>query len=128
MLEYKTQIVKLKNGIDLVANVSTSGLENYILEEPMEFAIDYRGSGAGLSMRHWLPVQLVKKNSVEVKSDDIMCFIEPDDQFAEYYVNTIEKIKQLLSVKNSVYDMTDEEINEVMNNIEDIKNDGYLLH
>ena len=61
MPEYKTQIIKLQNGEDLIANVTLNGV-NYILEEPMEFAIDERSRESGLIMRHWLPVQLLKKN------------------------------------------------------------------
>jgi hypothetical protein len=37
MLEYKTQIIKLQNGEDLIANVSIDGLHHYILDEPMAF-------------------------------------------------------------------------------------------
>ena len=59
MLEYKTQIIKLQNGTDLIANVSATSLDRITLEEPMEFQIDYRSKDTGLIMNHWLPVLML---------------------------------------------------------------------
>ena len=51
MLEHKTQVIKLQNGEDLIANVSIDGLNHYILDQPMAFSVDFRGIDAGLVMR-----------------------------------------------------------------------------
>ena len=60
----QTKIIKLQNGTDLIANVTSIG-DVYVLEEPMEFGIEVRGSQTGnLIMNHWLPVQLIKKNGI----------------------------------------------------------------
>ena len=128
MLEYKTQIIKLQNGTDLIANVALQNDEHYILEEPMEFGIDFRGKEAGLSMRHYLPVQLLKKNSIEIHSKDVLSLLEPDDEFCEYYINTVYKIKELLKAKEIVSEMDDIEIQGLIDEFEDLDNDGYTLH
>ena len=129
MLEYKTQIIKLQNGTDLIANVALNSAEEYVLEEPMEFNIDIRGRGeSGLIMRHWLPVQLLKKNSISIKTKDVLSVMEPEDEFCEYYLNTVYKIKELLKAKSLVDDMDDDEIQEMIDEFEDLRNDGDTIH
>jgi hypothetical protein len=129
MSEYKTQIIKLQNGEDLIANVMLNGLENYILEEPMEFAIDSRNPrNAGLIMRHWLPVQLLKSNSIEIHSKDILSFLEPETEFCQYYIDTVAKIKELLKAKDIISAMDDEELDNIINEFEDLQHHGNTLH
>jgi len=130
MLEYKTQIIKLQNGTDLIANVTINN-DYYTLEEPMEFGIDFRGREGGLIMKHYLPVQLLKKNSMEIHTKDILSIMEPEDEFCEYYINTVEKIKALLKAKNLVNeleDLSDEELQDIMNQFEDMDHHGNTLH
>jgi hypothetical protein len=129
MLEYKTQIIKLQNGTDLIANVALNSAEEYVLEEPMEFNIDIRGRGeTGLVMRHWLPVQLLKKNSISIKTKDVLSVMEPEDEFCEYYLNTVYKIKELLKAKSLVDDMDDDEIQDMLDDFEDLRSDGDTIH
>jgi len=128
MLEYKTQIIKLKNGEDLIANVSLND-SHYTLEEPMEFMLDdNRGREVGLVMRHWLPVQLLKRNSIEIKAQDVLSIMEPADDFCEYYVNTVSKIKELLKAKNLIDDMDDDEMQQMINDFEELQHHGNTLH
>ena len=130
MPEYKTQIIKLQNGEDLIANVTLNGV-NYILEEPMEFAIDERSRESGLIMRHWLPVQLLKKNAIEIQAKDVLSFLEPEEQFCEYYINTVSKIKELLKAKDAldvIEDMDDGELADMISEYEELKHHGITLH
>ncbi len=125
----KTQIIKLQNGTDLIANVALNSAEEYVLEEPMEFNIDIRGRGeTGLVMRHWLPVQLLKKNSISIKTKDVLSVMEPEDEFCEYYLNTVYKIKELLKAKSLVDDMDDDEIQDMLDDFEDLRSDGDTIH
>jgi len=128
MPEYKTQIIKLQNGTDLIANVTLHGNEQYILEEPMEFGLDFRGRESGLVMKHWLPVQLLKKNSIEIHSKDILSFMDPEEEFCEYYINTVSKIKELLKAKQLVSEMDEDELQDIMNQFEDMNYHGNILH
>ena len=129
MLEYKTQIVKLQNGTDLIANVAMNDSKEYVLEEPMEFNIDFRDRGeSGLVMRHWLPVQLLKKNSIEIQPKDILSLLDPDEEFCEYYINTVSKIKELIKAKKLAAEMTDDEIQDMIDNFEDLNQYGNTLH
>jgi hypothetical protein len=115
------QIVKLKNGENLIANVSIID-GSYILEEPMEFDVFETGQNAGnLMMKHWLPVSLVKKNQASIRDNDILSVLEPDEEFCEYYLNTIEKIKRLVEAKNEVENMDEEQINQLMEHLSNKK-------
>jgi len=125
---FSTQIIKLQNGEDLIANVDISITgSHYILEEPMRFFIDFRNNNA-LVMQHYLPVQLVKENKLSLKDKDILAMIDPDEEFVEYYYHTIEKIKRLLQAKADIAEMSDEEINHIINEFELENNETGILH
>lgn len=122
------KIIKLHNGEDIVGTVINSGNGHYTITEPMSFGVNFRNNEAGLIMKHWLPVQLLKKNEVELCEKDILSFIDPADDFAEYYVNTVGKIKDLLKAKNLVNELSDEEIDDIMEAFEELKQHGDTLH
>ena len=128
MLEYTTQIIKLQNGDDLIANIALDG-SNYVLEEPMHFYLDQKNNNT-LIMAYWLPVQLIKHNNAKVKVTDVLSVIEPDPEFVEYYTYTIHKLKLLVKAKNDVNSMhLDEEImEELINEFKDMEHDGDTLH
>ena len=119
------KIVRLKNGEDIIGNLNLIN-DEYEIMEPMSVNVVMKGQESGLVMSHWLPVQLIKKNEIKINSRDVLTVIEPNDEFAEYYTNTVEKIKMLLKVKNDTDEMTDEEIEDIMDAMEN--GDGQTLH
>jgi len=120
------KIVRLKNGEDIIGNLSDNTDGDYEISEPMSVSLVQKGHESGLVMSHWLPVQLIKKNEIKINSRDVLTMFEPNDEFAEYYTNTVEKIKNLLKAKNVADSMTDEEIEDIMDALED--GDGQTLH
>jgi hypothetical protein len=122
------KIVRLQNGEDIIGNLTAEDIGKYIVEEPMTVDIEYRGREAGLMMHHWLPVQLIKKNEIILENKDVLCILEPNDEFCEYYLNTVEKIKELLSAKNTLDGLDEEETNDIMDAFEELLNDGKTLH
>jgi len=124
------KIVRLQNGEDIIGNMikQEPGYNGYIIEEPMSVSIDYRSKESGLVMHHWLPVQLIKKNEIEIEQKDILCLLEPNDEFCEYYMNTVEKIRELLAAKNLVDSLEDDEVNDIMDAVEELKHYGDTLH
>jgi len=122
------KIVRLKNGEDIVGQLTANGISAYDVTEPMTVGLEFQGKELGLVMRHWLPIQLIKKNEISLEKQDILCLIEPADDFCEYYVNTIKKIQDLMKAKKMVQNMSDEEINDALQQFEDLNHDGNILH
>jgi hypothetical protein len=54
--------------------------------------------------------------------------IEPAADFCEYYVNTIEKLQNLLKAKNLVDSFSDEEIDDIMEAFDDMRSNGSTIH
>lgn len=122
------QIIKLQNGENLIANVSLVD-GRYLLEEPMEFDVEPSGNLTGsLVMRHWLPAQLLKKNEITIRDRDVLSILEPDDEFSEYYLNTIERIKRLMDARNSVDSLTDDEMKQMLEALSEHTRDDATLH
>jgi hypothetical protein len=121
------KIVRLQNGEDIIGNLTEADIDKFLVEEPMSVGIDYRGKEAGLMMHHWLPVQLIKKNEITLENKDVLCILEPNDDFCEYYLNTVEKIKGLLTAKNALDNM-EEEPDELMDAFEELLKDGKTIH
>lgn len=121
------KIVRLKNGEDIVGQI-TNVDDSYDVVEPMTVDVDYRGKEAGLVMRHWLPIQLVKYNEITIKQTDVLCVLEPSDDFAEYYINTIEKVHDLLKARNLVDELDDDEVNDIMDALDELQQHGNTLH
>lgn len=119
------KIVRLKNGEDIIGMLNDINGE-YEITEPMSVSVVQKGHQSGLVMSHWLPVQLIKKNEIKISSHDVLTVFEPNDEFAEYYTNTVEKIKHLLKAKNVADSMTDEEIEDIMDALND--GEGQTLH
>lgn len=113
------KIVRLKNGEDIIGTLSDAVDGDYEISEPMSVALVSKGHQSGLVMSHWLPVQLIKKNEIKINSRDVLTMFEPNDEFAEYYTNTVEKIKELLKAKSLADEMTDEEIEDIMDALDD---------
>ena len=59
------KIVRLKNGEDIIGNLSDNTNGDYEISEPMSVSLVQKGHESGLVMSHWLPVQLIKKNEIK---------------------------------------------------------------
>lgn len=122
------KLVRLQNGEDIIGFVTNKDDGKYDVSEPMTVDLDYRTSQPGLIMKHLLPLQLVKKNEIVLENKDILFMVDPADSFAEYYVNTVEKIREILSARDLVDSMSDDEVNDIMDAFEELQQDGNILH
>ena len=113
------KIVRLKNGEDIIGNLNNLEDGNYEIFEPMSVSVVERGKESGLVMSHWLPVQLIKKNEITISSCDVLTVFEPNDEFAEYYTNTVDKMKALLKAKEITDNLSDEEVEDIMDALDD---------
>lgn len=120
------QILRLKNGEDIIGEVFEDIRDELEIQCPMTVDLEYRGKESGLVMSHWLPVQLIDRNQVKIKSCDVLTKFTPNDEFAEYYMNTVEKLKNLLKAKEITDSLSDEDIEDIMEALED--SEGQTLH
>ena len=65
-------------------------------------------------------------DEVTIKSCDVLTTFEPNKEFQEYYSNTVEKIKHLMEAKKQSDEMTDEEIDDIMDLLDGPE--GQVLH
>jgi hypothetical protein len=121
------EIIRLKNGEDIIGDVvGESHLnEEFDINDPMSVSIEFRNNESGLVMNHWLPVQIIDKNSTKIKKQDVLTRFHPNKEFSEYYRNTVERLDRLMKVKQEVDNMSDEEVSEIMDNLLDGKDKTY---
>jgi hypothetical protein len=116
-------IFRLKNGEDIIGQHFDEHYDKeYNIKEPMSVDLDYHGNKANLVMHHWLPVQLVAQNEVKISTQDVLCVLSPSNDMEEYYTNTVKKLRDILEAKKLADEMTDEEIEEAMNSMEEMFN------
>jgi hypothetical protein len=127
-MENNIKIVRLTTGEDIICNIeNNSGNSSFKMIEPMSVGIHESRNQMGLVMRHWLPVQLIKKNEVTIVAKDILTVFEPNEDLKEYYLNTVEKIANLLKAKNVADELTEDEANHIMEAISELQ-EGRILH
>jgi len=128
------KMVRLQNGEDIIGTISSNTSGVYNVSHPMVVEITSRNGMPILGMTHWLPVQLVKTNEVTLTDKDILCMIEPSEDFIEYYNNTVEKISELLKAKKIIKekleepDSFEEDIEEIMNHLRAMPGDKDIIH
>lgn len=128
------KMVRLQNGEDIIGTISSNTSGVYNVSHPMVVEITSRNGMPILGMTHWLPVQLVKTNEVTLTDKDILCMIEPSEDFIEYYHNTVEKISELLKAKKIIKDQMEdpdtfeEDIEEIMNHLSKMPGDKDIIH
>lgn len=107
------QIVRFKDGIDVICGVNH--LEGEIeITNPMMFEI----RSANLVLQQWLPLAIMKGNSVTINDHAILCTMEPNDAFAEYYVETVRKMDNILKKEKSMDTSRDlEEAEELLKSL-----------
>jgi hypothetical protein len=122
------KIVRLHNGDDIIGDITHQSNGSFDIYDPMVVEIDYRNKFAGLVMSHWLPFQIIKKNQVNLKTEDILFILEPSDDLTEYYISSVERIKEIMDAKESIEDLDEENYSEIMDAFEEMQNEENILH
>ena len=103
-------------------------LNGYNLDNPMVVDIDHSGQRNSLTMHHYLPVQIIKKNTISVANNNILCEIDPSAEFSEYYQSTVIKISELLRAKNIVEELSNGNYDDVMDAMEQLNYGDNVIH
>jgi hypothetical protein len=110
------KLIRLQNGDDIIASYEIKE-DGITVSEPMLVDMHLQGNHMGLVLQHWLPIQIIKKNETTIKSSDILCLIEANEDLIEYYVNTVEKIKGLFAARDSLDEQEIEDFEDEMESI-----------
>jgi hypothetical protein len=113
------KILRLTDGLDVICSVVFEKDNKLIVENPMLFEL----RGPNLVLQYWLPMAVLKSDSVEISMDSIMCFMDPSDDFSEYYDSTMIRMKNL-EKKESEVELND----EVLAAVEEKETRKSLLH
>lgn len=111
------QILRLKDGADVISE--TENHRDMIeLIMPMEFSL----VNQNLVLQHWLPLAAMKGNSVKLPREEIVCYMEPNDNFQEYYITAVKKVSDALEEEYE----GEEELLAAMDELENSK--GISIH
>ena len=88
-MENEVKIVRFKDGMDVICFFDNLNAEVVDIIEPMMFEV----RNMNLVMQQWLPIAMIKENRASVKWEDILCVMEPSDDFKEYFHTTVEKVR-----------------------------------
>ena len=102
-MENEVKIVRFKDGMDVICFFDNLNAEVVDIIEPMMFEV----RNMNLVMQQWLPIAMIKENRASVKWEDILCVMEPSDDFKEYFHTTVEKVNDSIQKKKNA--STDEE-------------------
>jgi hypothetical protein len=96
------KLVRFKDGLDVISYCNEHSYE-VELTSPMMFEL----RGMNLVLQHWLPVAVMKGDSAKVGLDCIQCMMDPTDDFASYYSETVIRMQEKME-KESEVALTDE--------------------
>ena len=124
-MENNIKIVRFKDNLDVVCFMEELENNKFSLIDPLIFEI----RNSNLVMQQWLPVAMIKENKTVVNGNDILCTMEPEDEFREYYMTTVEKLNESKLPKTKSKDEEKElliGIMEALNEMDNTKN--LILH
>jgi hypothetical protein len=97
------KIVRFKDGLDVICNCESISDDIVEIIDPMLFEI----RGVNLMLQVWLPMAVIKHNSVMIGMENILCVMDPTEDFEEYYMNTVTKLSEESKKEREVV-LTDE--------------------
>ena len=117
------QIVRLKDGSDVISQVYVFGTDSVFsgsveLQYPMMFSV----INQNLVLEHWLPLAVMKEKSVMIPREEVLCFMEPNDNFEDYYKSAVRKVTSVINKKET-------EVEEMMEALDELENTkGIKIH
>jgi hypothetical protein len=124
-MENNVKIVRFKDDLDVICFLTEMEDYTYEVSEPMLFEV----RNTNLVMQQWLPLAMLKENKVNIKGEDILCVMEPNDEFAEYYVSTVERINEVNASKPKDKNEEKEYLMGVMDAMDELGNiKNLVLH
>lgn len=120
------KILRMKTGEDIVADIDKEPYGILKVHDPLELIFDTDSRGkTTLKLMYWLPVEIMKDNSTELHEQDVLCMIEPNEEFVEYYKNSTEQmsiaIKDIKDNKETLKEICDADLLTLLDGISTAK-------
>lgn len=122
------EIVRFKDGLDVITQLDYKQddhgrMNGYAeLTNPMMFEI----RNQNLVMENWLPLAIMKNKTVVISNAEILCTMEPNEDFAEYYVNAVKQMNRTL---NEVKNKDAEDIQDMLEALAELEtSNGIKIH
>lgn len=104
-MENEVKIVRFKDGMDVICFFDNLNAEVVDIIEPMMFEV----RNTNLIMQQWLPIAMMKENRASIKWEDILCVMDPSDDFKEYFHITVKKVNASIEKKKNASTEEEEE-------------------
>ena len=114
------KIFRLITGEDIISYFVYDDLRDEVfIDDPMVVYIKHKQGKTDLILQHYLPVEVIKENSIIIKGRDILTIMHPSDSLYEYYTNSVAKIKKELIAKQKIKDEDTDDMMDIMDALEE---------
>ena len=102
------KIIRLQSGEDIIANYSFDEEEGVVnVSRPMVLFFKRLPTGKSVMMLGpWLPIELIKANSVKLYAQDILTVFSPKDSLVEYYNNVTDDVEKTMEENGEQIEMS----------------------
>jgi len=113
------QIIRLRDGEDIIANIAKSDHSVFHLTNPMTLFHKRMSEGKMVVfMTPWLPIEIIELNEAKIFCNEVLTVVEPKKSMMDYYVKAVTEMNEHLEHLDdnmSVYhdDVEDEEDDSV---------------
>jgi hypothetical protein len=101
------RIIKLQDGSDIIGAVTELEDSSFYVITPMQVIIHTEGKYSGIILREWLPARLLELNEAIINRHQIVCFMKPNKTFIDYYVRSMNEMKNKLEALGSDVELRD---------------------
>jgi hypothetical protein len=118
---HNIKLIRMQTGEDIVASMHEDENSDMIqLDDPMRLVFRRMPTGQTvMMMMPWLPVELIKVNSANVYSTDIITIVEPKEAMIRYYDKIVEKVTEdMLDADNKLDQLLEEQEDDEESNYE----------
>jgi hypothetical protein len=123
------RIIKLQDGSDIIGAVTELEDSSFYVITPMQVIIHTEGKYSGIILREWLPARLLELNEAIINRYQIVCFMKPNKTFIDYYLRSMNEMKNKLEALGSDVELREspeDDVNEEFNNL--IREEDEPLH
>lgn len=102
-------ILRLKNGEDIICYMEHYGADELVVRDPMyfDFKMDPRTGKTTIILDHWLPVYVLKSNETIIKESEVLAVLEGTSEFNTYYATTVSVMTEARNMKEEPSDSMD---------------------